>query len=80
MKRCPVCKARLKDNPVCRRCKADLNDLFILENQADYMMVRAVQRLQAGDFTQAIRYCRHANNLKKTQFGELFSDFLRNGR
>ncbi len=77
MKRCPVCRARVKDNSICRRCGSDLIDLLVLENQAEYMLVRAVQCLQKGDITLSLRYSDHANTLQRTEFGELFSAFLR---
>ncbi len=77
MERCPVCRARVKENPLCRRCGSDLTDLFVLEKQAEYMLVRAVQCLQAGKVTMALRFSDHANTLKRTEFGELFSGFLR---
>ena len=32
--RCPVCKAENSQGPACRRCKADLSLLFLLEEQA----------------------------------------------
>jgi len=77
MKRCPVCRAGVKENLTCRRCRSDLTDLVVLENQAEYMMVRAVQCLQDGNVTQALRFCIHSENLKRTEFGASLSGFLK---
>ncbi|NOQ46019.1 MAG: hypothetical protein GQ559_05020 [Desulfobulbaceae bacterium] len=77
MERCPVCRARVKGKYACRRCKSDLGDLHALENQADYMMTRAMQHLRAGNIKQASRFCIHSGNLKRTEFSEIFHRFLK---
>jgi len=77
MKRCPVCRAKVKEKSVCRRCRADLTDLITLEHQADYMMTMAVRYLRDGNIQQARRFCNHAVHLQSTEFGEIFRAFLK---
>ncbi|MDH3349354.1 MAG: hypothetical protein OEM02_14805 [Desulfobulbaceae bacterium] len=49
MKKCPVCRATVKQRGECRRCRADLTPLFELEERADQLASRAVHALAAGD-------------------------------
>jgi hypothetical protein len=76
MERCPVCRASWKGKPACRRCKSDLTDLIALEKQAEYIMAQAVRHLGAGNISNARRFCVHAENLQRTEFGSALLGFL----
>lgn len=76
MIRCPVCRAKNKDQSVCRRCHSDLTDIIIVEAQAELAMTTAIRYLREGNLRQAQRFCTYACRLKRTEFGEMFSDFL----
>ncbi len=53
MDRCPHCKARIKEQPICRRCGADLSPLLLIETQAGEYARRCVQSLLAGNMQEA---------------------------
>jgi DNA-binding SARP family transcriptional activator len=76
MEYCPVCRARFKGMPVCRRCKSDLTDLIALENQAEYIMIQAMQHLRSGNISRARQLCAHSEILQCTEFGATLLGFL----
>jgi hypothetical protein len=45
---CPICKARNESGPQCRRCRADLSALFVLETCRAQMLVGATRAAAAG--------------------------------
>ena len=51
--RCPVCKAENAQGPACRRCKADLSLLFLLEDQRARTLAEARRLLAAGRADEA---------------------------
>ncbi len=77
MERCPVCRAKVREQSSCRRCRADLTALLTLENRADYMLVESVRFLINGNLPQARRFCAQAGHLHRTEFSEILSGFLR---
>ena len=50
---CPCCKASNTAGPACRRCKADLAELFAVAAQAERLLAEARARLRAGDARRA---------------------------
>ncbi|CAK8718418.1 hypothetical protein KKHLCK_07585 [Candidatus Electrothrix laxa] len=76
MERCPVCQARFKGTPECRRCKSDLTDLIALENRAEYVIIQAMRHLQAGNISRARQLCNHSETLQRTEFGAALLGFL----
>ncbi len=76
MERCPVCRAWFKGMPVCRRCKSDLTDLVVLEKQAEYTMMQAVQQLQVGNLSKARQFCICSETLQRTEFGAALLGFI----
>ncbi len=48
MERCPVCRARFRDEAVCYRCGADLSALLVIEAEAAALEREAVALLAAG--------------------------------
>ena len=53
MERCPVCQARLRQDPVCPRCRADLSKLLAIETEADVWLRQAFADLAEGREAQA---------------------------
>ena len=76
MERCPVCRAKWRGTPKCRRCKSDLTPLLFLEERAEDTMRQAVQEFAKGRLKTARRLCIRADNLKKSVFGTWFIAFL----
>ncbi len=66
MERCPVCKARFKDDPICYRCGADLAILLRIERQAELLEQRAVALYGAGALGQARWVAEQAVALKRS--------------
>jgi hypothetical protein len=46
--RCPVCRAENDQGPQCRRCRADLESLFALEEQRRRAFATAYRSLAEG--------------------------------
>ncbi|HPE72574.1 MAG TPA: hypothetical protein PK018_10485 [Candidatus Competibacter sp.] len=55
MERCPVCRARFKDEPVCYRCGADLSVLLAIEAEVAALEQQAVVLLGTGAWIKAHR-------------------------
>ena len=55
MERCPVCRARFREEPVCYRCGADLSALLAIEAEATAWEREAVALLVAGEWIEARR-------------------------
>ena len=53
MERCPVCRARFKEEPICYRCGADLEPLLAIEIEAAGLEKQAVTLLGAGQWFEA---------------------------
>lgn len=53
MERCPVCRARFRNDPVCSRCGADLSALLAIEAEAATLERQAVILLGAGQWIEA---------------------------
>lgn len=77
MERCPVCRARYKDDPVCQRCGADLGSLLAIEAEAAALERRAVLLLEASEFGEARRTADHALALQYSPLARAVRDFAR---
>ena len=58
--RCPACRARLLDEPICPRCSCDLTLVRRAEAQAQAWVARALQAWARGDLPQARACARSA--------------------
>ena len=76
MERCPTCQARLRQDPVCPRCKTDLSGLLLIESDAAIWLRRSVALLAAGDEVQALQAVDNSLRLKQDPFASLLQGFL----
>lgn len=77
MERCPVCRARFKDEPVCYRCGADLSRLLTIEAEAAAWEREAVTRLGAGQWLEAHQATQRALALQFSLLATAVRDFAR---
>ena len=76
MERCPVCQARLKQDPACPRCRADLSRLVAIEEQADLNLRQAMAALATGNEAQALRDVEASLRLKCVPLASRLRGFL----
>jgi len=77
MERCPVCRARFKEEPVCYRCGADLSALLAIEAEAEALEQRAVAWLEAGQPLAARRAAEQSLTLQYRPLAATVQDFAR---
>ena len=77
MERCPVCRARFKEEPVCYRCGADLSALLAIEAEAEALEQRAVVWLEAGQPLDARRAAEQCLTLQYRPLAAAVQDFAR---
>ena len=65
MERCPNCRARIQEDPICRRCGMDLALLLTVEAAATERLRAAVRRLVAGDAPAASTALRQSLALRR---------------
>ena len=76
MQRCPCCNARLKSDPQCPRCGADLARALRCEQLAQTWLSVALQTLNAGQADIAVAALRRSLSFKQTQAAKFFRAFL----
>ncbi len=77
MERCPVCRARFKDDPICQRCGTDLSVLLAIEAEAAALERRAVLLLEASEFGEARRTAERVLALQYSPLACVVRDFAR---
>ncbi len=78
MERCPICRARWKEQTVCRRCGADLANVLAVADRAETLNQRAIHHfLRDTDPRTAIRLVRHAAFVHDTPLNRILPDFFR---
>lgn len=65
MDRCPTCQARLREPPVCGRCRTDLSLALAVEEEAAAKLRLAFARLAEGDMPAARRAVEDSLRLKR---------------
>jgi len=75
MERCPVCRARFRDEAVCYRCGADLSVLLAIEAEATALEREAVNLLAAGRWIEARRAADRALALQYSPLAAAARDF-----
>ncbi|BBA35865.1 uncharacterized protein sS8_3933 [Methylocaldum marinum] len=76
MERCPTCQARLREDPVCARCRTDLSLPLAAEAQACAKLRQAVARLGEGDAALARQALEQSLHLKRSLLAQLLQGFL----
>ena len=76
MERCPVCKAKFKDDPVCYRCGTDLSTLLRIERQAERLGQRAVACYGAGHLSEAQQVAKQSLALQRNSLQGWLVEFL----
>jgi len=76
MERCPTCQARLRQDPVCPRCKTDLTRLIAIEADAAAWLKRSVALLATGDEVLALQAVESSLRLKREPLALLVQGFL----
>ena len=77
MERCPVCRARFRDEAVCYRCGADLSVLLAIEAEATELEREAVTLLAAGQWIEARQVANRALALQYSPLAFAVRDFTR---
>lgn len=80
MERCPVCRARLSDSPVCRRCGAELDILLLIDARADWLAHRAVQLIARDNWAGAEQVLQEAQKLRQSPFVQALHEFVQYAR
>ena len=65
MERCPSCRARLNDSPLCPRCGCDLGLVLRAESQAQDLVKRGIRSLAAGNAMLAATQLENALTLRR---------------
>ncbi len=78
--RCPGCRARLVDEPICPRCGCDLALVRRAEAQAQRLTVQAVQAWARGDHRAARSNARAALRLQHQALTKAILDHLPTAR
>ena len=76
MERCPTCQARLRQDPVCPRCKTDLTRLMAIESDAVAWLKRSIALLATGDEVLALQAVEASLRLKREPLALLVQGFL----
>jgi Tfp pilus assembly protein PilF len=76
MERCPTCQARLREEPVCARCRTDLSLPLAAEARACANLRRAIARLGEGDTAAAREALEESLQLKRSPLALLLRGFL----
>jgi hypothetical protein len=62
--RCPACRAENTTGPHCRRCRADLELLFALEDRRARLLADARAAIIRGDGEEVVRLAGSARRLR----------------
>lgn len=65
--RCPVCRAEVGEGPQCRRCRADLSLLFMLEDRRRAALESAYRRLAERDLDGAQGLAEEVDGLRRDE-------------
>jgi hypothetical protein len=60
MERCPICRATLNGVETCRRCRAELQSIKLVERQGQVLVDAAIHSLSLDDVITAKRLLRRA--------------------
>lgn len=76
MQRCPCCNARLRDTPLCPRCRANLSGVIGTEKSAEFWLYKAIQYRKENNIEKCLDALCFSLGLKKTSLAIQMNDFL----
>ncbi len=76
MERCPICKARLKEDWICPRCGTDLTSPQRVALAAEWWQQQAITLLTKGQLIAANQAVEQALSLKYTPLAQALHGFL----
>ena len=76
MERCPACRSRLGETPICPRCGCDFTLALCAEKQAQSLLRRAVQAWCKGDREYAAACASGSQALKYGRLAKAVSAML----
>ncbi|SEH06174.1 hypothetical protein [Candidatus Venteria ishoeyi] len=76
MERCPICRARLKSDPVCPRCGSDLSQVLSSAAKALALRDQALLLVAQGETASALRLLQHSLLLKRDPMLVALQNFL----
>jgi len=80
MERCPVCRARFNDEPLCHRCHSDLSALLKIEQEADAQVARAIECFVRKDIRAMEQAVCNALSLKASPLARVLLSLSRSGQ
>jgi hypothetical protein len=69
---CPVCKAQNHQGPLCRRCRADLAPLFLIEAHQERLLCEARLECGQGRWSAAMGFADVAAELENDEKSRRF--------
>lgn len=76
MERCPICKARLKEDTTCPRCGADLSNALNIEQESEILLNNALKQLETGNISAAKQAVEKSVKLKAEPLGLALQGFI----
>ena len=76
MQRCPCCRARLKEAQNCPRCKADLSQVYAVEQASRYWYQQAVEHWLKEEPLSAATALKKSLQFKKTELALAFESYI----
>jgi methylphosphotriester-DNA--protein-cysteine methyltransferase len=77
MERCPICRARLRGDRICRRCGADLSRLLEIGERSHALERCAVAYIARGEPERAEQVLLEALGLKQDVLARMLLGFVR---
>jgi len=76
MERCPICKARLKEDTTCPRCGADISSTLNIEQESEILLNNALKQLETGNISAAKQAVEQSIKLKAEPLGLALRGFM----
>ncbi len=73
MDRCPACRARMLDQPVCPRCACDFSLALDAETRARQHLAAAVRSIAVGDRDAARQSLMQSLALKRSEISQVLA-------
>jgi hypothetical protein len=77
MERCPACRSRLGDTPLCPRCGCDFTLAVRAETQAQKLVCRSIRAWRKGDHDMAAAHIGESLALRQGHLAKAVALMLR---